>query len=161
MPMVLFGVVLFVVAEFYLIGQAMDVIGVWTTLLTLLLTAIIGSKVAKREGFATLGNLAVNLQRGDGIGLVIMEAALLLVAGFLFIFPGFISDALALLLLLPPGRRLVARLIFHRVGKGFHQTGYTPGGDVILEGEVCREPEAAPDIYLPLPSAKQPPKPRR
>jgi UPF0716 protein FxsA len=47
-----------------------------------------------------------------------MEGALLVVAGVLLVIPGLISDALALLLLVPPIRRALARLFIRRAVSG-------------------------------------------
>ncbi|MEO5351215.1 MAG: FxsA family protein [Magnetococcus sp. YQC-3] len=88
--------------EIYTVALVADGLGLPATLLIFVLTIIIGGRLVKQEGVATLHNMVTKLQKGAAIDQDFAEGALLLIAGFLFIFPGFISDVLGLLLLLPP-----------------------------------------------------------
>lgn len=143
---------LFLLAELYLIGQIMDEWGVLTTLLALLLTAMVGSRLVKLEAITTIRTLASKLQEKSSIGLELLEGLALLIAGFLFIFPGFISDGLALLLLVPPLRRLLL-IFFVRSSPLFQpRASHTSAKDTIIEGEATqeRDPAQPPILCLPL-----------
>ncbi|MBF0609913.1 MAG: FxsA family protein [Magnetococcales bacterium] len=151
--MILLGILLFIFAEFYGIGQVMDAMGVLETLVALILIALIGIQWTKAEGIATLTGLVGKLHQNQGVGLDLVEGGLLLLAGLLFAFPGFLSDILALLLLIPFVRQLAAMLVVHYWGKKMQtRTAYTPAGEVILEGEVSHRQEFTTQVELQLPS---------
>ncbi len=146
---------LFLYLEIYLIGQVMDQWGVLTTLLLLALTAVLGSRLVKREGVATVQNMAIKLQQGAAVGLDLVEGGVLLIAGFLFVFPGFLSDGLALLLLLPPVRRWVAVTLvraFRQGGGTLHgQAVFVDAGGTIIDGESTPVPDSPTTPVLQLP----------
>ncbi|MBF0582919.1 MAG: FxsA family protein [Magnetococcales bacterium] len=141
---------LLLLAEFYLIGQIMDEWGVLPTLLTLVLTGMVGGRLVKREGINTARTLAIKLQEGTPVGLELVEGMLLLFAGFLFIFPGFISDLLALLLLLPL-RRWLAVVVARALHGNQARYPSAKAGETIIEGEAIREAETTQPPLLSLP----------
>lgn len=147
--------------EIYTVALVADGLGLPITLLVFVLTIIIGGRLVKREGVATLHNMATKLQKGTAIDQDLVEGGLLLIAGFLFIFPGFLSDILGLLLLLPPVRRLMASLLsaslqhkFAHLHADLSSQGYT-----IIDGESAQEADSPsePVLHLPAPE-KQPPR---
>ena len=154
MKYLLLWLVLSLWAEFYLIGQVMGWLGVLSTLLLLVLMVVVGSRLAKREGLATLGTLASKLQAGLPVGQDIMEGGLLLLAGFLFVFPGFISDIVAIFLLFSPVRRLFALFL----GRFFlKKSSFSQAGERIIEGEVIQEAEpVSPNLAIPPPGEEPP-----
>lgn len=91
-------------------------LGLWLTLAWVLLTAVAG--VALLRGLALSGRhrLREGLQEGlhDPLS-PIAHKALTGVAGVLLVLPGFFTDAMGLLLLLPPVRALIIRLLARRV----------------------------------------------
>ncbi|EQD84639.1 UPF0716 protein FxsA [Saccharopolyspora erythraea NRRL 2338] len=88
------------------IGQ---VIGVWPTLGLLVVAAVLGSWLVRREGRRTLReiNEAVRAKRPPTREFA--DGALIAVGGILIILPGFVSDVLGLLCLFPPTRALARR----------------------------------------------------
>jgi UPF0716 protein FxsA len=115
-PLVLFLV--FVVApaiEIFVIVEVAHAIGLGTTLLALVAGAVLGSYVMRRAGASwwralrgqvtAVDGTSVTGQRPDGPAAA--RAALLFMAGLLIFLPGFVSDAVGLLLLLPPVRGLL------------------------------------------------------
>ena len=142
--LILIGVFLYV--ELRIVDQVMDILGVWSTVLLLVLTALLGSRLVKWAGVTTLQHMATKLQSGAAIGQECAEGAILLLAGALFFFPGFLSDLLAVLLLLPPVRRPMARLLAHLVRRYHARTRHAH--DTIIEGVATQETEPA---RLPLP----------
>lgn len=83
-------------------------IGVLATLGLIFLTAVLGIAVIQAQGFMTLLRAREKLAEGTLPARELAEGFLLALAGALLIAPGFITDTLGLLLLLPPLRRLLA-----------------------------------------------------
>lgn len=95
----------FLAAEFFVIAQVGGWLGGWATFGLLALGVLVG-------GFLlNLQNARNSMLRGSALGG--NDILFRLLAGLLFIFPGFISDALALLLLLPPVRLLLLAVAGH------------------------------------------------
>ena len=69
--------------------------------------SLLGAWLAKREGLGVLRRIQAALDRGQTPSTEVVDGGLILLAGALMIAPGFISDVLALLLLLPPTRAIV------------------------------------------------------
>ena len=105
--------------EMLVLFEAADVLGAWTTLLLVILTAVIGLNILKREGISTLLRANTRLNSGELPAQEIIEAMLLAGAGALLITPGFLTDFLGFILLTGPLRELVARSIMRG---GFFKT---------------------------------------
>jgi UPF0716 protein FxsA len=92
------------IVELAVIVQVAQVIGIGNTILLLIAMSVIGSWLCKREGLAALRRVQASLQRHELPARDIVDGGLILFAGALLITPGFVSDALGVLLLLPPTR---------------------------------------------------------
>jgi UPF0716 protein FxsA len=101
----LFLVVPFV--ELYVLIQVGHVIGVLPTIAVLIAVSVIGAWLVKREGLATLRRVRERVDAGQVPGRELVDGLLILLAGALLLTPGFLSDVLGILLLLPPVRALV------------------------------------------------------
>jgi UPF0716 protein FxsA len=99
-----------------------QIIGVWPTVLLIILTGIIGSYLAKKEGLATFYQLQRQLQTGQLPGDALLDGVCILVGGTLLLTPGFLSDILGFLLLFPTTRiffkKIMNRWIQNRIRKG-------------------------------------------
>lgn len=84
-------------------------LGLWPTLLIVVLTALIGTYLLRLQGMAALARLQNNLQTGQSPMDPIVNGALILVAGMLLLTPGFFTDTIGLLLLIPPVRAVVIK----------------------------------------------------
>lgn len=82
-------------------------LGTWPTIGIVVLTAILGSVLLRRQGLAALGNLQSRLQRGESPEHLLADGAMILVAGVLLMTPGFFTDALGLALLFPGVRQRI------------------------------------------------------
>ena len=105
-------VVLFIVvpiAELYVILQVGHVIGIPETILVLLLVSVLGAWLAKREGLGVWRRIRAQLDAGHVPGAELVDAFLILLAGALLLTPGFLTDVVAIVLLIPPTRALVRR----------------------------------------------------
>lgn len=97
--------------EVFLFMLAGKTIGVMWTLAIILATGILGGYLAKSQGLKAWRDLQQNLQNGKMPGDSLMDGALILAGGILLITPGFFTDAMGLLLLLPLTRAKVRQWI--------------------------------------------------
>ncbi|MFW5678785.1 MAG: FxsA family protein [Pseudomonadota bacterium] len=139
------GVPLIEVALFVQIGGW---IGLWPTLLAIVATALVGSLVIRWQGIEVATKARARLDRGQMPLEEGFTGLCLVVAGLLMITPGFFTDALGALLLLPPVRGALYRQMakrVHVVGGG-PPPGHSPREpDVIdVDFEVVDESEPMP-----------------
>ena len=126
--------------EIYALIQVGQVIGAWWTILLLVLDSIIGAWLIRREGARAWQGLRTALQTGRMPARELADAALILVGGTLMLTPGFVTDAVGVLLILPitrpAARALLARLVSRRLlGPQTRHPG--PGSDgSVVRGEV-------------------------
>jgi UPF0716 protein FxsA len=107
------------IAELYVIIQVGHVLGAVNTLALLVLISFAGAWLMKREGLSTWRRAQRQVEAGLLPGRELVDGALILLAGALLLAPGFITDTLGLLLLLPPvraaGRTVARRRLQRRV----------------------------------------------
>ncbi len=85
-----------------------------------LVTAVLGAILVKREGLSTLGRIKTRMNAGQLPGRELSDGAAILVAGAFLISPGFITDTLGFLLLIPAVRDRVHRILTRRVSSRFN-----------------------------------------
>lgn len=85
-------------------------IGGWQTLLLLLLIAVAGLYMAKREGAYVWRELSEDLSQGRIPADKLLDAICVVIGGILLVVPGFLTDLIGLILLLPLTRPFVKRL---------------------------------------------------
>ena len=115
MPFLL--IVLFIVVpivELAVLIQIGQLIGIWWTIALLVADAVLGSMLARSQGRATWRRFNEALQSGRPPAREVMDGALVLFGGALLLTPGFISDILGLVLLLPPTRAFVRAVLVRR-----------------------------------------------
>jgi len=127
--------------EIYVLLEVGGIIGVLPTIVLVVLTAVMGAGLIRAQGIATLGRVQQQLERGELPAVGIIEAALLLVAGALMLTPGFVTDTVGFLILVPPLRRwaiqsFLARRMSAAGVAGGHGGVRQPGA---IEGEFRRE----------------------
>ncbi|EGL82116.1 FxsA cytoplasmic membrane protein [Caldalkalibacillus thermarum TA2.A1] len=81
-------------------------IGAWYTIGLVILTGVIGAWLAKREGLHTLQLIRLQLSQGQMPGSALIDGACILVGGAALLTPGFITDAVGFLLLVPYTRNI-------------------------------------------------------
>ncbi|MGH9276110.1 MAG: FxsA family protein [Acidimicrobiales bacterium] len=142
------------IAELYVIVQVTHGIGVPETILLLIGISVVGAWLAKVAGIGVLNRLQHTVRQGKVPSGELVDGALVLFAGALMITPGFLSDCLAILLLLPPTRALVRRSVLRRIRAGgslitvVTGRGDAPGdgaADDICDVEGWEDPPAPPD----------------
>jgi UPF0716 protein FxsA len=109
--MILALFVIWAVAEIAAIVAVAHLIGVLVTVLLLIAGWPVGTWLLRAEGRATLSRVRGALATGRSPGTEAVDGALALVAGPLFIIPGFITDVFGLALLVPMVRRRVVGLV--------------------------------------------------
>ena len=123
--------VLFIVVplvELYLIIEVGSVIGALWTVLLVVLTAVVGVSLLRIQGFNTLNRARQNMEAGTLPAMEMMEGMMLAVGGALLITPGFITDTLGFLCLIPATRRAMIRYLMQRStiqGQGFYSHSTT------------------------------------
>ena len=96
--------VLWPVAELFVAIKVAEAIGVLLTVLLLIAGWPLGVWLLRAEGRGALRRLSAAVAAGRPPGREVLDGALVVVGGLLLIVPGFITDVVGLVLLLPPGR---------------------------------------------------------
>ena len=122
----------------YLLIEVAGYINVWPTIGLVMLTAVIGVALLKRQGVATLSRGMGRLNAGEVPATEMAEGILLAVSGALLITPGFFTDTAGFLLLFPPARMLIARQLLKRAQMQAQMQGQRQGmyGVHSSQGEV-------------------------
>ncbi|EOX3404903.1 FxsA family protein [Vibrio cholerae] len=123
-PILLFLFIAVPVIEIALFIQVGGVLGVWPTIALVLLTAIVGASLVRSQGLQTLLTVQQRLAQGQLPAQQILEGVMLAVAGVLLLTPGFFTDILGMLVLLPAPRAYFAKQLMSRVVVGnIHASG--------------------------------------
>ena len=122
-------IILFVpLIEIYLFIQIGGQIGAFNTILIILLTAVIGIYFVRLQGLNTLKSGVTQLYRNQIPIYEMMSGAALALAALLLIIPGFATDVIGFLLILP----ITRNLIFKYLGKKYKKEKVK---DDLIEGE--------------------------
>lgn len=166
------AVAAWVVLEIWLLTMVAGAVGGFTLFLILAAGLVLGAVVIKAAGQRAFQNLSETIQRQQRTGT--LEAGekrqqgngLLMLAGLLLMIPGLITDALGLLLLVPPLRAALSRYTERTIerkmstasagamGQAFGQARMRQSGGTVIQGEVIREderPGGHPDDSDPRP----------
>jgi len=107
------------IVEIYVLIQVGQVIGALWTVLFVVLTAVIGVQLLRMQGIATLARAQQRMQSGQMPAEELLEGIGLVVAGAFLLTPGFVTDGLGFLLLIPAFRRwVIGRLRDRLVASG-------------------------------------------
>src|SRR3954452_16395497 len=89
------------ILEIYVIIQVGQVIGAWWTILLLIADSIVGSWLIRREGRRAWLALTTALQSGRMPAAELADGGLIVIGGTLMLSPGFVTDAVGILIILP------------------------------------------------------------
>ncbi|MBM3638545.1 MAG: FxsA family protein [Actinobacteria bacterium] len=106
--------VLVPLAEVWVIVQVGSSLGIVTTVALLIGVSVFGTALAKHEGVRVFRSFMTAIDKGEMPSRDIIAGACLLLSGLLFLVPGFVTDVLGILLLLPPVRGGLARFVLRR-----------------------------------------------
>ncbi|MGC1166732.1 MAG: FxsA family protein [Solirubrobacterales bacterium] len=130
--MPLFLIILFIVvpiAELYVIIQVGQAIGLWPTLALLLADALLGSFLLKHQGRGAWRRFNEALAQRRFPGKEVVDGLLIVVGGTLLLTPGFLTDIVGLILLIPPSRAIVRRVLRRMTIGRFMVVGVPGGGN--------------------------------
>jgi UPF0716 protein FxsA len=169
MRLVPLALLLLPIAELLLLIEVGSHIGGLATLGLLALGVMAGMAILRGRGLASLAGARERFAHGDQPGQEMIDRLLLLLGGLLLLIPGFLTDALALALLLPWPRHALARRMLRNGLQGFaagpgagftvfrasgrSQTRTWEGGEIV-EGEVLREADNDSRLQGPPGSGK-------
>ena len=142
--LILIGIPYLEIIVFFRVG---DVIGGWTAFALTLLSAFIGIGLIRLQGLDVIRRMQEQAARGEPPVKEIGHGFLLLVAGFFFLLPGFITDSFALLISLPPLRHMIINSVFRPDVMGRFQQNRTKHNDdetIIIEGEFHENTPSTP-----------------
>ncbi|ENM5785999.1 membrane protein FxsA [Vibrio metoecus] len=114
-PILLFLFIAVPVIEIALFIQVGGVLGLWPTIALVLLTAVMGASLVRSQGLQTLLTVQQRLAQGQLPAQQILEGVMLAVAGVLLLTPGFLTDMMGMLILLPAPRVWLAKYVMSRV----------------------------------------------
>jgi UPF0716 protein FxsA len=126
------------IAELAVIIQVGQAIGIWWTIGLLIADSILGSWLMRHQGRSAWRRFNDAVQVGRVPAREVLDGALVIFGGALLLTPGFITDILGLVLLLPPSRAVVrgilTRRLAHRMVASATRARRTPGGYEDVEG---------------------------
>ena len=129
-------------AEIYVLIKVGSEVGALNTIALCILTAVVGATLIRIQGISTVLRIRTALDRGEVPAMELLEGAQLAVAGALLLTPGFVTDTLGFVVLVPAVRRAVARAVIERHSERIHPPpGSGPGGPrepEVIEGEYRR-----------------------
>jgi UPF0716 protein FxsA len=152
------------IVEIYVLLQVGQLLGVLPTVVLLVVMSLLGAWLLRREGARTWRAFREALARGRLPAAEVADGALVILGGALLLTPGFATDAVGLLCVLPPTRAVLRRLLTQLVARRLTAGGVLGGlaaeglrrpsssrvrpprrgaGDVV-DGEVVRDPDDPP-----------------
>lgn len=103
--------------ELFVIVHVAGGLGAGQTVLLLLVVSVVGAWMVRRSGLGVLRQIRTRLAEGEIPGKELVDGLLILLAGAFMLTPGFLTDALGLLMLFRPTRAVVRSLLMRRYGK--------------------------------------------
>lgn len=107
------------IAEIALFIYVGGEIGLVATLVAIVLTAAIGSMLVSRQGAAALADVRAAFFNARFPGRELAHGAMIVVAGAFLVTPGFLTDGIGFLLLVPPIREAARRAVMSRFAGRF------------------------------------------
>ena len=103
--------------EIWLLIFSGKTLGVLVTILLIISTGVLGAWLAKYQGLEALRKAQQQMSYGQMPGDVIIDGLCILVGGVVLLTPGFITDALGFMLLIPTTRNLIKPFIYNTLRK--------------------------------------------
>jgi UPF0716 protein FxsA len=142
LPLLVLVFIVVPIAELYVIIQVGQAIGVLPTIALLIADSVLGSMLMRAQGRAAWRRFNVALEAGRVPAREVLDGVLVIFGGALLLTPGFLTDVLGAILLIPPTRALVRRVLVRRFSDRMIASATTrvrgPGGP--------REPARPADV---------------
>ena len=147
MPILMLFFVIVPIIEITVLISVGGMIGVWSTVGLVLLSAFIGVNMLRYQGVATLATARARMQNGELPAQEMLEGILLAVGGALLITPGFVTDIMGFCCLIPFSRRAMVGFIkkhtqvvggaqFNGSQQGFYHHDYRNTSSTASDGDV-------------------------
>lgn len=148
------------IIEIFVLIKVGGMLGIWTTLFIVILTAVLGTAMLRQQSMATIQSVQAKLNSGELPASQLLEGVALLIGGVLLLTPGFITDAFGFFCLFPLTRRwLITKAMANSRVRVFNSSTLRPdsgtpnshtsrstsrasaqsGNPDIIEGEFRRE----------------------
>ena len=101
--------------EIYFLVQVGEQIGAWKTILLVVITAIIGVTLLRQQGMRTLLKANQSMQAGQMPAKEMFDGLVLAVVGVLLLTPGFFTDAIGFILLVPVVRKVLLNSLMQKL----------------------------------------------
>ena len=136
--------------EIYFLIKVGNLIGAIPTIALVVFTALLGAMLLRLQGLMTLQRARLSMMQGKIPAMEMLEGMALVAAGALLLTPGFVTDSIGFVLLIPPARKALIRLFFSvspekpepasraEAGSG-RGRGSRSSGPVTIDGEYKRE----------------------
>ncbi|MFJ5670196.1 FxsA family protein [Bacillus safensis] len=117
--------ILFPAVEISLFLISSKIIGILPTMLLIVLTSALGAYFARKQGIETFQKMQRDLQYGKMPGGAIVDGFCILIGGLLLLIPGFLSDLIGALLLIPVTRKGIKPLFERWLRNRSNRNRYT------------------------------------
>jgi UPF0716 protein FxsA len=139
-PILLVAFLIVPLAEIAVLIEVGRWIGLAPTLALIVLTAVIGTSMLRRQGFGVLARAQRQLAQGILPVAEVFEGLCLVIGGALLLTPGFLTDIAGALLLMPPVRALLYRHLGHYLDQHVRpppgaRPGKPNGAGTVIDGE--------------------------
>lgn len=138
---ILLSIIALPLVEIAIFIEVADAIGVLPAIAGAIVAGIAGVALWRHQGLQTLLRARQALDRGEMPMAEVFDGLCLLLAGLFLILPGFVSDVVGLVLLLPPVRQLLAALFARRFVVVSPQPPQSPAGPVVIEADYREVPD--------------------
>jgi UPF0716 protein FxsA len=129
MPLIIIPILLILlpvieIAVFIYVGQA---IGVWKVLALVLLSAVLGAVLLRYQSLSVIKKINRDIKQGRTPEVGLIDGVLIVVGAILLIIPGFVTDVVGLLLMIPLVRSAMRHFVRSRITMTTFRTGGGPG----------------------------------
>jgi len=117
--------------ELILLLKVGSLIGFWATAGIILGTGVLGAALARHQGLGVMLQLQREMQAGRLPAVTIVDGVIVLIAGALLLTPGFLTDLIGFLCLIPFSRRVIKKYLWSRAQRAIERGNvniYVSGG---------------------------------
>lgn len=100
-----------------------DMVGIWSVLLLILLTGVLGTLFVRSQGIQTWRKLQMSIRSGRPPGDDILSVICIVIGGVLLVLPGLLTDLIGILLVIPFTRGPFKALILHFIMRTLAKRG--------------------------------------
>ena len=135
------GILLYLVVEVAAIWAVASLVGALWTIVLLVGGALLGSWLARREGGKAMRAVMAAARDGRSGHQEVTDGMLVALGGVLIFLPGFVTDVLGLLVMVPPTRTVIRKAWLRRLERKVHVLSHRT---VVIDGEVVEPSQPRP-----------------